>query len=134
MAQSAYHTLRKQMFAPIAWAEYSPVTRQILLNDKRVLARLNFNGQNDLVCSYLFENPYRIITLDEIEANATREPLRKTLHEFVRAFGFSGTLRQLFFDVSKRHIYLRKEILETDIPLHYAWTLQNPTLKFEEIF
>ncbi len=134
MAQSAFQKLQKQMFAPIGWVDYSRVTHQILLNDKRVLARLNFNGQNDLVFSYIIENPYRIITLDEIEANATREPLRKTLHEFVRAFGFSGTLRQLFFDVSKRHIYLRKEILETDIPLRYSWVLQDPTMKFEEVF
>jgi len=134
MAQGAFQKLRKQLSSPIAWVDYSSITRQILLNDKRVLARLNFNGQNDLVFSYIFENPYRIITLDELEANATREPLRKTLHEFVRAFGFSGTLRQLFFDVSKRHIYLRKEILETDIPLHYSWILQDPTMKFEETF
>ncbi len=134
MAQGAFHRLKREMFAPVGWVEYSPTTRQVLLNDNRVLARLNFNGQNDLVFSYIYENPNRIITLDEIEANATREPLRKNLHEFIRAFGFSGYLRQFFFDVTKQAIQFRPEVFYADIPPNFYWILQDPTLKFDEVF
>ncbi len=134
MAREAYQRLQRKIFSPVGWIDYSQVTRRVMLNDTRTLARLHFNGQNDLVFSYIYENPYRIITLDEIEANATREPLRKNLHEFVRAFGFSGTLRELFFDVSKRSIYFRKEVIASDIPSYCYWVLQDPTMKFDEAF
>lgn len=132
MTHGAFQRLKEEIFAPVGWIEYS-LDRKIVLNDSRTLVKLNFNSQNELVFSYLYENAGRIITLAEIETNATREPLRKTLHEFVRAFGFTGRLREFFFDVSKNTIRFRKEIYSTDIPTNAYWILQHPLLKFYEL-
>lgn len=114
----AFARLRYELFdenAPIAWIEYSAFKRTILLNSSKPLAQLHFAAQNDLVFTYLYNNPYRIITLKELEAEATREPLHKNLHEFVRAFGFTGFHRRIFFDVSKQAILFRKEVYPDDI-------------------
>jgi hypothetical protein len=117
-SKGAFAQLKYDLFveeAPIAWIEYSQFNRTILLNDGKPLAQLHFAAQNDLVFTYLYNNPNRIITLKELEAEATREPLHKTLHEFVRAFGFTGFYRRMFFDVSKQAILFRKEVYPDDI-------------------
>lgn len=132
MAHGAAQRLAKELSNPIYWIEYPQLSREIRLNDKKRLARLHFAGQNDLVFQYIFDNPYRLITLKELEENATREPLHKTLHEFVRAFGFTHELRQLFFDVSKQAVFFRKEIYFTEIPTTLSRLLYNPSLMFYE--
>lgn len=69
-----------------------------------MLHRPNFYSQVDLAYSYIFKNPNRVLTHDEITENIDRGFLSLTLTEVVSSMGFTGQLRRLFFRVSKNHL------------------------------
>lgn len=66
--------------------------------------RPNFYTQTDLMFSYIFRNPNRVITLDEVRKNIDRRHLSLTFTHMVSGLKFTGKLRRLFFRASKSHL------------------------------
>ncbi len=66
--------------------------------------RPNFYSQTDLMFSYIFRNPNRVITLDELRTNIDRRHLSLTFTSVVGGLKFTGKLRRLFFRASKSHL------------------------------
>jgi hypothetical protein len=89
-----------------------------LLNNL-LLAKVNFNSENDNVFRFIFTNPNRKITLEELQKPAGGR-LNKSLHKILENLGFFGEIRRAFFDVAKDAIYFRnplnrKELVELNI-------------------
>lgn len=83
--------------------------REILLDNKYQLAKPDFDSENDVVFDYLYKNPNKKITRDEIEEQLKIE-LKKSLHKIVENLGFKGELKKVFFDVSKNSIQFNNPI------------------------
>lgn len=66
--------------------------------------RPNFYSQTDLMFGYIFKNPNRVITLDELRTNIDRRHLSLTFTSVVSELKFTGKLRRLFFRASKSHL------------------------------
>ena len=92
-----------------AWITYT-LKRKILINDFLCIAELNFESENDRVFDYLIKHPNRNVKLSELEKEATREPIKKKLHDIVRDLGFKGELAQVFFDISSQEIIFHNPI------------------------
>jgi len=101
--------------AAIFWIEYSELSRRILLNGKKLLAKPNFCSENEMVFTYLYQNPGRRINIKELEEKATGEPIKKNLHEIIRDLRFKGDLAHIFFDVSKTSIRFRKSVASSEL-------------------
>ncbi len=101
--------------APVFWIEYSECSRRILLNGKKLLAKPNFCSENEMVFTYLYQNPGRRINIKELEEKATGEPIKKNLHEIIRDLRFKGDLAHIFFDVSKTSIRFRKYVTSAEL-------------------
>ena len=87
--------------------------RQILMNNAQI-GRPDFNSENDIVFSFLYENPNRRIGVDEIE-KAVGGKLTKSLHKIVENLGFEGDTKEVFFSVSKNAIEFRNQITKKGI-------------------
>ncbi|HOX96446.1 MAG TPA: hypothetical protein PLI45_03655 [Candidatus Woesebacteria bacterium] len=87
--------------------------RQILMNNAQI-GRPDFNSENDLVFSFLYENPNRRIGIDEIEKTVGGK-LTKSLHKIVENLGFEGDTKEVFFSVSKNAIEFRNPITKKDL-------------------
>jgi hypothetical protein len=66
--------------------------------------RPNFYSQTDLMFSYIFKNPNRVITLDEVRQGIDRRHLSLNFTQLVGGLKFTGKLRRLFFRVSQAHM------------------------------
>jgi len=66
--------------------------------------RPNFYSQTDLMYSYIFRNPNRVITLDEVRKNIDRRHLSLDFTQLLGGLKFTGKLRRLFFRASKSHL------------------------------
>lgn len=82
--------------------------RQVLMNNAQI-SKPDFNSENDLVFSFIYENPNKRITREEIE-KAICGKLTKSLHKIVENLGFEGDTKQVFFSVSKNAIEFRNPI------------------------
>lgn len=89
-------------------------SREILLNNL-VLARPEFGSENEIVFRYLFDNPNRTVTLDELQKRMGDQPIKKTLHKIVENLGFQGDLKDAFFSVAKDSILFRNPIRKEDM-------------------
>lgn len=97
------------------WVSYTAESGQVLVNDVFTLGKTNYNSENELVFSYLVKNPNKIVTARELMNNATREPLKKRLHEIVRDLGFKGDLAKAFFRTASEDIYFRNPVSKADL-------------------
>lgn len=97
------------------WITYSDKTREILINDIFILSRPNFNSTNDQVFSYLYKNPNKIITKNELEREATKSPITKRLHDIVQELGFKKDLFKAFYSISKSRITFRNPLSKQDL-------------------
>lgn len=88
--------------------------REILLDNKYLLAKPDFDSENDLVFSYLYEHPNEKLTLEQIRIGISRD-LTKALHKIIENLGFKGDLKKIFFDVSKTSILFRNPITREDL-------------------
>lgn len=79
-------------------------SREVILNDLFLLSKPDFGSENDLVFGYLFQNQNKLISLQELEREATKQPIKKKLHEVVRDLGFTKDLLKAFFSISKNAI------------------------------
>ena len=66
--------------------------------------RPNFYSQTDLMYSYIFRNPNRVITLDEVSKNIDRHYLSLNFTQLIGGLKFAGKLRRLFFRASQSHL------------------------------
>lgn len=89
-------------------------SREIILNGF-LLSRLNFDSENHIVFEYVYKNPNREISTDEIEENLQGRELSKTLPKIVENWGFTGQLKKVFFDVSKSKIKFRNPISNKEL-------------------
>ena len=87
--------------------------RQVLMNNAQI-SKPDFNSENDLVFSFLYENPNRRISKEEIE-KAIGGKLTKSLHKIVENLGFEGDTKEVFFSVSKNAIEFRNAITKKDL-------------------
>ena len=89
--------------------------REILLNNGVCqLAKPDFNSENDLVFSYLYERPNEKFKREQIE-NGIGMKLIKSLHKIVENLGFVGDFRRVFFSISKNSILFRNPITKQDL-------------------
>ncbi|MDD5432501.1 MAG: hypothetical protein PHO70_05900 [Candidatus Omnitrophica bacterium] len=92
---------------------------EIFLNNF-LFAKVQFNGENEAVFSYLFKHPNKRITKAEFKEKAGYS-VGKPLHKIVENLGFTGNLRKAFFNVSEQAILFRnpltkKELEKLNIP------------------
>ncbi|KKP92825.1 MAG: hypothetical protein UR98_C0017G0017 [Parcubacteria group bacterium GW2011_GWA1_36_12] len=98
--------------------KYSTKTREILINNF-LLSRPNSFSENDEVFEYLYNNPNKEISVEEIETSLRKE-LTKKFDKTLENLGFVGKLRTVFFKVSKDKIIFinpatKKDLEELDI-------------------
>lgn len=91
--------------------------RKIFINGE-LLAKPDFDSENERFFSYIYEHPNEKIPLKKI-----REAIggfKKTIHSILAGLGFKGNTRKLFFDASKSavifHNPARKEMLDAKGP------------------
>lgn len=101
--------------APVLWITYSEHTRKILLNGQKLLAKPGLNGNNELIFSYLYANPNRLISRKELEEKATKEPFDKRFHYVIRELGFKDDLAKIFFAISNEYISFRNPITQQQL-------------------
>lgn len=87
--------------------------QEVLLNNF-LLSKLDFNSENDNVFGFIFRNPNRIITLDELKQPAGGD-LKKDIHKILENLGFKADLRKAFFRVSKNGVLFRNPVQKKDL-------------------
>lgn len=81
--------------------------RQVKLNKIILLAKPDFNTENDIVCKELFENVGKTLTRKYLE-EVLKQPLKKDLGKIAEQLGFNKDIRKIFLAVSKNDIRLKK--------------------------
>ncbi len=84
--------------------------REICLNEEFILSKPQLNGENDLVFSFLFQNPNKKFTLAQVET-ATNTRLSKSLHKIVENLRFTGDLKKMFMNVSENAIEFKNPVV-----------------------
>ncbi len=97
----------------ICWVTFTQ-TREILLNNVFLIGKPDFDSENEVVFGYLYNNPNKTITLDELKKELKRD-ITKTLHKIVENLGFRGDIKNLFFSISKNSIKFKKQITQKDL-------------------
>ncbi len=87
--------------------------REILLNNIQI-ARPDFDSENDLVFSYLYEHPNVKISKSQIEKELNVK-LLKDFDKIVENLGFKGDVRKIFFNVPKNSILFRNPVIKCDL-------------------
>ena len=76
--------------------KYSDHTREIKLNNI-VIAKPDFDSENDRFFNYVYLNPNKPLSTDEIEKLGNgNDKFKKRISDIVRDLGFNGKLRQIF--------------------------------------
>ncbi|MFZ6022360.1 MAG: hypothetical protein ACOYT9_02730 [Patescibacteria group bacterium] len=83
--------------------------RRILLNGNILMAKPDFNSENEVVFKYLYEHPNTTLMKDQIESDI-KVPITKTFHKIVENLGFTSGFKQLFFDISAESIRFKNPV------------------------
>ena len=83
--------------------------REIVLNGLFLLSKSNFTSENEKVFSYLYQNPNKIISREELEV-AIGSSVEKKFHKIIENLGFNPDLKKCFFDVGKNSIMFRNPV------------------------
>lgn len=111
--------------AIVYWIDYSEKSREIRINNL-LLSKPDFDSKNEIVFTYLYNNPNKRIDKKEIEKE-TKEPINKRLHNIINELGFSGELKKAFFSISKTSIEFRNPIKRKDLQdLGINWVELKP--------
>jgi hypothetical protein len=96
------------------WISYTK-NRDVVLNDKHIINTMQFERTSDCWFDYIFNNPNKPITSEEIE-NETKKSGAKDydFNKFLDSIKFKGQLRKLFFKQGKRGIIFYNPITERD--------------------
>lgn len=76
---------------------------------RRIVARPHFNSTNDNAFQALFEHAGHKLALSELR-DAARDQTIDDLHKLVENLNFTGTLKQLFFRISRKAIKFERAI------------------------
>ena len=93
--------------------KYTEKTREILINNF-LMSKPDFSGENDLVFSYVYQNPNRKIDREEIEEQLKMK-LHKTFHKILENLGFVKDYKKAFFCVSKQDLLFRNPVTRKDL-------------------
>lgn len=98
--------------------------RRILLDGEYEIGKPNFMQENDLVFDFLYNNPNKPWTKDDIKSYS-KVTIGKSFDKIVENLGFKGDLRKVFFNISKTHIQFNNPVTNADMlelgiqKLHY---------------
>ena len=99
---------------PIYVVKYSGKSREILVNNI-LLAKPDFNSENELVFTYIYEHPNERISLVKFQ-ETQKITLTKSIHKIIENLGFVGDFKRVFFsDVSKDYVRFRNPITSNDL-------------------
>lgn len=87
--------------------------REILVNSF-LIAKPDFNRENEIVFTYIYRRPNERISKEKIE-NENGIKLTKTLPKILENLGFVGELRKVFFDVSNEGLLFRNKVAKKDL-------------------
>jgi len=93
------------------WIDFK--NRRIILNDKYLVSKLQFNRPHELFFEYLCSHLREKIKNEDIPPNLGLP--RFNFNKVVNALGFKGELRKCFFDTSNTTIRFLKSITEEDL-------------------
>jgi len=93
-----------------------PITRisftfggEVVLNDKYLISKLNYNSVNDRFFEYISQYPKKQIKRGDLESAIGK--LEKPISKIVYDIGFSGELKKLFFPkVSNNAVYFNNPV------------------------
>jgi hypothetical protein len=102
--------------------KYSDHSREIKLNNI-VIAKPDFESENDRFFNYVYTNPNKPMPIKEIEDFGNDgDKFKKRVTDIVRDLGFKGKLRQIFFPVVSQDKVMfvnpisKKQVIEDDLP------------------
>jgi hypothetical protein len=93
--------------------KYSENNREITINNF-LIAKPDFNSENEVVFSYLYRNANKIVKTEELEKQVGGK-LKKPIHNILRDLGFTGKFAQVFFSASKSGVKFRNPITHQDL-------------------
>ena len=85
------------------WISYSESSREIILNNLFLIAKPDFDSENEQVFNYLYKNPNKPVGRGEIMEDL-KISLTKDFHKIVENLKFKKDLRKAFFDISQDSI------------------------------
>jgi hypothetical protein len=88
---------------------YSEHSRKIILNDFFLIAKPDFDSENEQIFHYLYRNPNKSITKSEIISDL-KITLTKDFSKIIENLNFKKNLRDAFFDVSKNSIQFHNPV------------------------
>lgn len=88
--------------------------RNIILNDKYQIKRLQFNRPSDILFEYIFKNSKKEIVINKIKEIVDNKS-KIDFNKFVNNIGFKGELRKCFFDVSKTTLRFTNPLTQKDL-------------------
>lgn len=96
--------------------EVRKIDNKIWVNDRYLVGKPNFDQENELIFEYVFNNPDKDITKQELEQKL-EITIKKTLSKVINELGFTGEIRKAFFVKSsnKSIIRFRKVLTINDI-------------------
>lgn len=111
--EQAKQTEKVKIKDPVYKLRYSEKTREILINNF-LLAKPDFDRENERVFTYVYRNPNKRISVKEIERHYNTK-LVKSLHKILENLGFTGEFKKAFFDVSSKSIRFRNPVTKEDL-------------------
>ena len=93
------------------WIDYT-TNRCVVLNGKYLINKMQFNRYSDVWFQYLYDNPNKNISLEEIRKKTTENG--DDFIKFLNNIKFKGQLRELFFTQGKTGIIFHNPITEED--------------------
>ncbi len=106
----ANKSLEQTKDGPVYKIIYTP-NREILLDGRYLIAKPNFESENETVFTYIYNNPNRRITRKEIEEK-TKKILTKTLPNILDKLRIKGDLKEAFFTVSSEAVEFRNPVTQ----------------------
>lgn len=94
-------------------AKYNESTREIRING-HLIAKPNFNSENELTFDYLYKNSNKRVSKEEIE-KYVGDKLKKPIHSIIRDLGFTGKLAKAFFNASQKGVFFRNPITRENL-------------------
>lgn len=108
---------------PVYAVGYSENTREIRLNNI-LIAKPDFNSENEIFFTFLYKNPNKRFSKEEIEQTQGKDfKFHKRLQQIVNDLGFKGNVRDLFFvGISEKGVMFRNPVTkETLKDLNIKW-------------
>lgn len=94
------------------------VNGQTIMVNKYLLTKPHFNSRNEQIFSYIYKNPNRRITKEELQKNVMSEkrPGEKKIERALRDMGFEDVLLKVFFPhVSISAVFFRNPVRFRDL-------------------